>query len=120
MFADGIIVVEPSDISGEEKVFVQVLAAFRYGREDLDVLGMTFKKDLYVATKQVFPPPKEESGDLTRMQDRLAKKLGKHAYPFVFNVSPEGWEQVEGSYQSKLIERSCDVLKNFILGPKIF
>ena len=35
------------------KVFVHVLAAFRYGREDLDVLGLTFRKDLYLASMQV-------------------------------------------------------------------
>ena len=80
--------VDPTDLTSDDKVFVQVLAAFRYGREDLDVLGMTFKKDLYVATKQIYPPLKDESNaGLTKMQDRLAKKLGKHAYPFVFRVS---------------------------------
>jgi len=26
------------------------LAAFRYGREDLDVLGLTFRKDLYIVS----------------------------------------------------------------------
>lgn len=37
----------------ERKVFGHVLAAFRYGREDLDVLGLTFRKDLYLASEQV-------------------------------------------------------------------
>ena len=27
-------------------VFAQVLAGFRYGREDLDVLGLNFRRDL--------------------------------------------------------------------------
>lgn len=34
-------------------MFGHVLAAFRYGREDLDVLGLTFRKDLYLASEQV-------------------------------------------------------------------
>lgn len=34
-------------------MFGHVLAAFRYGREDLDVLGLTFRKDLYLAAEQV-------------------------------------------------------------------
>lgn len=38
----------------DRKVFGHVLAAFRYGREDLDVLGLTFRKDLYLASEQVF------------------------------------------------------------------
>lgn len=36
-----------------QKVYAHVLAAFRYGREDLDVLGLTFRKDLYLASAQV-------------------------------------------------------------------
>lgn len=60
--------------------------AFRYGREDLDVLGLTFRKDLFVANIQAFPPLSEEKKSLTRLQERLIKKLGEHAYPFTFEV----------------------------------
>ena len=35
---DGVVLVDP-DYLNERKVFGHVLAAFRYGREDLDVLG---------------------------------------------------------------------------------
>lgn len=62
--------------------------AFRYGREDLDVLGLTFRKDLFVANVQAFPPVPEEKKPLTRLQERLIKKLGEHAYPFTFEVGP--------------------------------
>lgn len=41
------------DYVKERKVYGHVLAAFRYGREDLDVLGLTFRKDLYLASEQV-------------------------------------------------------------------
>jgi beta-arrestin len=37
-------------------VFVTLTCAFRYGREDLDVLGLSFRKDLFIATYQAFPP----------------------------------------------------------------
>lgn len=60
--------------------------AFRYGREDLDVLGLTFRKDLFVSNIQAFPPVPEEKKSLTRLQERLIKKLGEHAYPFTFEV----------------------------------
>lgn len=46
-----------------------MLAAFRYGREDLDVLGLTFRKDLYLAAEQIYP--QESTGNkrgLTRLQ----------------------------------------------------
>lgn len=67
-------------------VFVTLTCAFRYGREDLDVLGLTFRKDLFVANIQAFPPVPEDKKSLTRLQERLIKKLGEHAYPFTFEV----------------------------------
>ena len=35
-------------------VFAQVLAGFRYGREDLDVLGLNFRRDLIDVRKLLF------------------------------------------------------------------
>ena len=60
-------------------VYVTLTCAFRYGREDLDVLGLTFRKDLFVANVQSFPPAPEDKKPLTRLQERLIKKLGEHA-----------------------------------------
>ncbi|XP_041483326.1 beta-arrestin-1-like [Lytechinus variegatus] len=83
---DGVVLVD-LDYLKERKVFAHVLAAFRYGREDLDVLGLTFRKDLYLASVQVYPKPTEEERPLTRLQERLIKKLGSNAYPFYFEVT---------------------------------
>ncbi|XP_024893368.1 beta-arrestin-1-like isoform X3 [Temnothorax curvispinosus] len=86
---DGVVLIDPDYIK-DRKVFGHVLAAFKYGREDLDVLGLTFRKDLYLAAEQIFPvlqgsqPPRE----LTRLQERLIKKLGSNAYPFYFELPP--------------------------------
>lgn len=52
LFLDGVVLIDP-DYVKDRKVFGNVLAAFRYGREDLDVLGLTFRKDLYLAQEQV-------------------------------------------------------------------
>ena len=38
---DGVVLVDPEYLK-DRKVYGHVLAAFRYGREDLDVLGMSF------------------------------------------------------------------------------
>ena len=67
-------------------MFVTLTCAFRYGREDLDVLGLSFRKDLYVSTLQVFPPLEEKKTPLSRLQERLLKKLGQQAHPFHFTV----------------------------------
>ncbi|KFQ92543.1 Beta-arrestin-1, partial [Nipponia nippon] len=84
---DGVVLVDPEYLK-ERKVFVTLTCAFRYGREDLDVLGLTFRKDLFVANAQAFPPVPEEKKPLTRLQERLIKKLGEHAYPFTFEIPP--------------------------------
>uniref|UniRef100_A0A2K6QR30 Beta-arrestin-2 n=1 Tax=Rhinopithecus roxellana TaxID=61622 RepID=A0A2K6QR30_RHIRO len=67
-------------------VFVTLTCAFRYGREDLDVLGLSFRKDLFIATYQAFPPVPNPPRPPTRLQDRLLRKLGQHAHPFFFTV----------------------------------
>ena len=82
---DGVVLVDPEYLK-ERKVFAHVLAAFRYGREDLDVLGLTFRKDLFLASMQVYPAVKDQQKPLTRLQERLIKKLGPNAYPFFFEV----------------------------------
>lgn len=68
-------------------VYVTLTCAFRYGRDDLDVIGLTFRKDLYVLTTQIFPPvPDQAPKTLTPLQEKLMKKLGENAYPFTFEV----------------------------------
>lgn len=114
-FLEGVVLVDPEYVK-DRKVFTHILSAFRYGREDLDVLGLTFRKDLYVASVQVFPPVYKLNNDnkevlvnpqilnsigglnnnfndsqnlchsLTKLQERLIKKLGFNAYPFYFKV----------------------------------
>ena len=48
---DGVVLIDPEYLK-DRKVHAHVLAAFRYGRGDLDVLGLTFRKDLFLATYQ--------------------------------------------------------------------
>eukprot|EP00096_Caligus_rogercresseyi_P010098 TRINITY_DN3565_c0_g1_i1.p1 TRINITY_DN3565_c0_g1~~TRINITY_DN3565_c0_g1_i1.p1 ORF type:complete len:436 (-),score=147.57 TRINITY_DN3565_c0_g1_i1:1809-3116(-) len=87
---DGVVLVDPEYLK-DRKVFGHVLAAFRYGREDLDVLGLTFRKDLFLASSQIYPPESSSSSkpkSLTRLQERLIKKLGPNAFPFFFELPP--------------------------------
>ena len=120
---DGVVLVDPEYLK-DRKVYGHVLAAFRYGREDLDVLGkliyficctlikyllkreifnrlrlffildisgvsgLTFRKDLYLASSQIYPVQEENKKPLTRLQERLMKKLGENAFPFYFELPP--------------------------------
>uniref|UniRef100_A0A3B4CN73 Arrestin C-terminal-like domain-containing protein n=1 Tax=Pygocentrus nattereri TaxID=42514 RepID=A0A3B4CN73_PYGNA len=82
---DGVLLIDPEYLK-DRRVFVTLTCAFRYGREDLDVLGLSFRKDLYISTFQAFPPLPEERKPLSRLQERLLKKLGQHAHPFNFTI----------------------------------
>lgn len=85
---DGVVLVDP-DYVKDRKVFGHVLAVFKYGREDLDVLGLSFRKDLYLAADQIYPAvPGSQQRELTRLQERLIRKLGSNAYPFYFALPP--------------------------------
>ncbi|CAK1602636.1 unnamed protein product [Parnassius mnemosyne] len=93
-FVDHISFVEPIDgvvMLDEEyvrarKVFAQVVCTFRYGREEDEVMGLNFYKELYLASEQVYPPPEKQSYELSKTQERLVRKLGASAYPFRLTV----------------------------------
>ncbi|XP_021043930.1 arrestin-C [Mus pahari] len=83
---DGVVLVDPEYLKGR-KMFVRLICAFRYGRDDLDVIGLTFRKDLYVQTKQVAPvEPTSIQGPLTALQEQLLHKLGANAHPFTLQM----------------------------------
>nr|AUG68940.1 arrestin-visual-X [Mordacia mordax] len=83
---EGIITVDPEYLK-DRKAYVQLSCAFRYGREDMDVLDVKFRKEIYAATTQVFPPlPEDTRPSLTSLQERLVKKIGDNSFPFVFSL----------------------------------
>lgn len=66
-------------------VYVSLTCAFRYGQEDIDVIGLSFRRDLYFSQAQVFPPVEATSAP-TKLQESLMKKLGDNTYPFRLTV----------------------------------
>ena len=66
-FIDGVVLID-QDYMKDRRVFGHILAAFRYGREDLDVLGLTFRKELFLAAEQIYPQTKTPQRPLTRLQ----------------------------------------------------
>lgn len=86
-FVDGVVLVDPECVKDLKKIYVQVLGAFRYGREDLDIIGLSFRKDLFSATIQAYPPVVEQQKPLTPLQEKLLGVLGPNAYPFFFEVT---------------------------------
>uniref|UniRef100_A0A4W5RFB5 S-arrestin n=1 Tax=Hucho hucho TaxID=62062 RepID=A0A4W5RFB5_9TELE len=81
---DGVVLVDPEVLKGK-KAFVQLSCTFRYGREDMDVMGIAFSREIYVAIRQVYPPIQDkEQSTHTKMQGKLLRKLGDNAFPFFF------------------------------------
>ncbi|XP_023245542.1 arrestin homolog isoform X2 [Copidosoma floridanum] len=79
---DGIVVVEPDYLQGR-KIYGQVITTYRYGREEDEVMGVKFSKELVLSREQIVPS-KREKQDYTPIQERLLRKLGSNAYPFLF------------------------------------
>ncbi|KAM4020993.1 arrestin-C [Anomaloglossus baeobatrachus] len=83
---DGVILIDP-ELQKDKKVFVVLTCAFRYGRDDMELIGLSFRKDLYVLDCQVYPPLPEDKKPLTPLQEKLHAKLGNNAFPFSFSMA---------------------------------
>ncbi|PSN52905.1 Arrestin [Blattella germanica] len=51
-------------------------------------MGLNFQKDLFLASEQIFPPPEKSEKNVSKLQERLLKKLGPNAFPFTFTLPP--------------------------------
>nr|XP_040030422.1 arrestin 3b, retinal (X-arrestin) isoform X1 [Gasterosteus aculeatus aculeatus] len=81
---DGAVKVDPAGLDGK-KVFVYLACAFRYGSDDLDVIGLSFRRDIWIQRVQVYPPT-GASVTKTPMHESLMKKIGEQGCPFSFQM----------------------------------
>uniref|UniRef100_A0A9R1SB02 Arrestin-C n=2 Tax=Cyprinus carpio TaxID=7962 RepID=A0A9R1SB02_CYPCA len=83
---EGVLKIDPADL-GDRKgtVSINLACAFRYGREDLDVIGLSFRKDIWIQHIQLYPDAGHKP-TLTEMHDTLLKKAGEQGHPFTFNI----------------------------------
>uniref|UniRef100_A0A669C4L4 S-arrestin n=1 Tax=Oreochromis niloticus TaxID=8128 RepID=A0A669C4L4_ORENI len=73
------------DPVGESRLYVMLSCTFRYGRQDMDVMGVAFRRDLFLVTRQVYPELQDkEKLTHTKIQQKLLRKLGNNAFPFFF------------------------------------
>uniref|UniRef100_A0A672R4G1 S-arrestin n=1 Tax=Sinocyclocheilus grahami TaxID=75366 RepID=A0A672R4G1_SINGR len=81
---DGVVLIDPEQVKGK-KVYVMLSCTFRYGRDDMDVLGMAFRRDIFLSSRQVYPPLQDKERSVhTKVQEKILRKLGDNAYPFFF------------------------------------
>lgn len=86
---DGVILLDKDYVESGRRIWGQVVCSFRYGREEDEVMGLNFQKDLYLASEQLHPSNKRTEAVITKLQERLIKKLGPCAFPFTFDL-PQG------------------------------
>ncbi|XP_053179620.1 arrestin 3b, retinal (X-arrestin) [Scomber japonicus] len=81
---DGVVKVDPAGLDGR-KVYVYLACAFRYGSEDLDVIGLSFRRDIWIKRVQVYPPT-DGNNSKSPIQEALLKKVGEQGCPFAFQM----------------------------------
>jgi hypothetical protein len=78
---DGIVVVDSDYLQGR-KLFGQVTTTYRYGREEDEVMGLKFSKELVLAHEQLVPTEDKKTG-LTPIQVMSAFYVS-----MICNISP--------------------------------
>uniref|UniRef100_A0A8C7Z8X7 Arrestin-C n=1 Tax=Oryzias sinensis TaxID=183150 RepID=A0A8C7Z8X7_9TELE len=89
---DGVVKVDPAGLNGKKGtfvftkiLFVYLACAFRYGSDDLDVIGLSFRRDIWIKRVQVYPVPAAKAPS-TPLQESLLKKVGDQGCPFTFQM----------------------------------
>ncbi|XP_061659992.1 arrestin-C-like [Syngnathoides biaculeatus] len=62
----------------------KLACAFRYGSDDLDVMGLCFRKDIWIQHVQIYPDDHKPA--LSDMHETLLKKAGEDARAFTFQI----------------------------------
>ncbi|KAG5284658.1 hypothetical protein AALO_G00029070 [Alosa alosa] len=81
---EGVLKVDPAGLDGK-KAWIQLACAFRYGRDDLDVIGLSFRKDIWFQQIQLYPAA-DHKPSKTAMHEALMTKAGDQGIPFTFNI----------------------------------
>jgi len=76
----GVLVVDDEYLKGR-KVFARVAVTYRYGREDDEMMGMSFVKE-FILTNDPVGPGTKDAASANETQKRLMEKLGANAHPF--------------------------------------
>ncbi|XP_068234627.1 arrestin homolog [Palaemon carinicauda] len=76
---DGVVLVD-DDYLKDRKVFAKVIITYRYGREEDEVMGLSFSKEYVLVCDEI--TPKTDDAQLSGVQTHLIEKLGASARPF--------------------------------------
>jgi len=105
---DGVLHVDREFIN-DKKVTVQLVCAFRYGKEEDETMGLSFKKELTLSEIVLFPHGEEPYPAPTRLQERLLSKLGKNSFPFHLDFPQHSPTSVSLTMNSDDVGEPCGV-----------
>lgn len=80
---EGVIVY--SDDIAKSKIHGQVIVTFRYGREEDEILGLHFSKELFLVSQEIYPHGPAFTP--SKIQTKLVNKYGPNAVPFAFKLN---------------------------------
>ncbi|XP_068216433.1 arrestin homolog [Palaemon carinicauda] len=80
---DGVVICDNDYLRGR-RVYATVSVTYRFGREEDEVMGLNFSKQLTILSEQIYPSTNNVEN--TPVQERLIKKLGANAYPFSITI----------------------------------
>ena len=106
---DGVVLLDQEYINSGRRIWGQLICSFRYGREEDEVMGLNFQKDLYLVSEAIHPRTSKMESNLTRLQERLLRKLGPNAIPFTFNFPETAPSSVTLQPGSDEIGEPCGV-----------
>ncbi|RWS25973.1 arrestin: lateral eye-like protein, partial [Leptotrombidium deliense] len=83
---EGVFLVDQEYLKGR-RVFGQIITTFRYGRQEDEIMGLHFSRQLFMALEQIYPQRKHGSDvSINKLQEKMLKKLGEGAFPFSFEL----------------------------------
>ncbi|CAH8552958.1 unnamed protein product [Schistosoma guineensis] len=86
---EGIVTIEKNKLKCS-KIFARIRCTFRYGEQQLDdvLSGVTFYKEFFIQTKQIYPMDINEDNDkYSDVQKQLIERFGDSALPFRFTLT---------------------------------
>jgi len=84
---DGILVID-NDYLKNRQIYGQVSTTWRFGREEDEVMGLKFAKEMVLCKDLLSPPMSKRQRETTPLQAKLIAKLGdsNNVIPFIFNI----------------------------------
>nr|CAH8850110.1 unnamed protein product [Trichobilharzia regenti] len=84
---EGVVTIDKNSLKNA-KVFARIRCTFRYGEQQLDEVlsGVTFYKEFFIQTIQIYPMENNLSNVFSDVQKRLIERFGDEALPFHFTL----------------------------------